>query len=48
MHTMRQVLTDALELPPIERTELIEELFFSFALETRTGLVLYCFVPLSN
>ena len=30
MHTMRQVLTDALALPPIERAELIEELFFSF------------------
>lgn len=30
MHTMRQVLTDALALQPIERAELIEELFFSF------------------
>jgi len=30
MHTMRQVFTDALALPPIERAELIEELFFSF------------------
>ncbi len=30
MHTMQQVLTDALALQPIERAELIEELFFSF------------------
>jgi putative addiction module component (TIGR02574 family) len=30
MQTKRQVLFDALALPPIERAELIEELFFSF------------------
>jgi putative addiction module component (TIGR02574 family) len=30
MHTKQQVLFDALALPPIERAELIEELFFSF------------------
>lgn len=30
MHTKQQVLSDALALPPIERAELIEELFFSF------------------
>ena len=30
MHTKRPVLSDALALPPIERAELIEELFFSF------------------
>lgn len=29
-HTMRQVLADALTLPPVERAELIDELFFSF------------------
>ena len=38
MHTMRQVLTDALELPPIERAELIEELFFSFDQGNRNRL----------
>ena len=30
MHTLRQVITDALALPPIERAELIDDLFFSF------------------
>ena len=29
-HTMRQVLADALTLPPMDRAELIEALFFSF------------------
>lgn len=29
-HTMRQVLAEALSLPPVDRAELIEELFFSF------------------
>lgn len=29
-HTMQQVLTDALTLPPVDRAELIEALFFSF------------------
>lgn len=29
-HTMRQVLADALTLPPVDRAELIEALFFSF------------------
>ena len=29
-HTMRQILADALTLPPVDRAELIEELFFSF------------------
>ena len=29
-HTMRQVLADALTLPPVDRAELIESLFFSF------------------
>lgn len=29
-HTMRQVLADAMTLPPVDRAELIEELFFSF------------------
>jgi putative addiction module component (TIGR02574 family) len=38
MHTMRQVLTDALALPPIERAELIEELFFSFDASSRKRL----------
>lgn len=35
MHTMQQVLTDALALPPIERAELIEELFLSFDQSSR-------------
>ena len=30
MHSMKEVLAEALCLPPIERAELIEELFFSF------------------
>jgi putative addiction module component (TIGR02574 family) len=30
MHSKLQVLSDALTLSPIERAELIEELFFSF------------------
>lgn len=38
MHTMRQVLSDALALPPIERAELIEELFFSFDQSSRKHL----------
>jgi putative addiction module component (TIGR02574 family) len=38
MHTMRQVLTDALALAPIERAELIEELFFSFDRSSRKRL----------
>ena len=29
-HTMRQVLADALTLPPVDRAELIEALFSSF------------------
>lgn len=29
-HTMQQILADALTLPPVERAELIEKLFFSF------------------
>ena len=29
-HTMRKVLAEALTLPPVDRAELIEELFFSF------------------
>ena len=29
-HTMRQVLAEALMLPPVDRAELIDELFFSF------------------
>jgi putative addiction module component (TIGR02574 family) len=35
---MRQVFTDALALPPIERAELIEELFFSFDQNSRERL----------
>jgi putative addiction module component (TIGR02574 family) len=35
---MRQVLTDALALPPIERAELIDELFFSFDQDNRKRL----------
>lgn len=38
MHTMQQVLTDALALQPIERAELIEELFFSFDKNSRKHL----------
>ena len=38
MHTIRQVFTDALALPPIERAELIEELFFSFDQNSRERL----------
>lgn len=30
MHSKKEVLAEALCLPPIERAELIEELFFSF------------------
>jgi len=30
MHSKNEVLAEALCLPPIERAELIEELFFSF------------------
>lgn len=30
MHSMKEVLAEALCLPPIDRAELIEELFFSF------------------
>lgn len=29
-HTVQQVLADALTLPPVNRAELIEALFFSF------------------
>jgi len=29
-NSMRQVLAEALALPPVDRAELIEELFFSF------------------
>lgn len=38
MHTKRQVLSDALALPPIKRAELIEELFFSFDQSNRKRL----------
>lgn len=38
MRTMRQVFTDALALPPIERAELIDELFFSFDQSNRNRL----------
>lgn len=38
MHTKLQVLSDALTLPPIERAELIEELFFSFDTIDRSRL----------
>lgn len=38
MHTKLQVLSDALTLPPIERAELIEELFFSFDSTDRSRL----------
>lgn len=38
MHTKLQVLSDALTLPPIERAELIEELFFSFDTTDRSRL----------
>jgi putative addiction module component (TIGR02574 family) len=38
MQTKRQVLSDALALPPIERAELIEELFFSFDQSNRKRL----------
>ncbi len=37
-HTMRQVLADALTLPPVDRAELIEELFFSFDVVDRKAL----------
>lgn len=42
MRTMRQVLTDALTLPPIERAELIEELFLSFDQSSRKRLDQLC------
>jgi putative addiction module component (TIGR02574 family) len=35
---MRQVLADALTLPPVDRAELIEELFFSFDVGDRKEL----------
>ena len=38
MHTKLQVLSDALALPPIERAELIEKLFFSFDSTDRSRL----------
>lgn len=38
MHTMRQVLSNALALQPIERAQLIEELFFSFDKTSRKNL----------
>lgn len=38
MHTKLQVLSDALTLPPIERAELIEELFFSFDTTSRSHI----------
>lgn len=38
MHTKLQVLSDALTLPPIERAELIEELFFSFDTTNRSHI----------
>lgn len=34
-HTMRQVLVDALTLPPVDRAELIEALFSSFDGDSR-------------
>lgn len=37
-HTIRQVLADALTLPPVDRAELIEELFFSFDDNDRKAL----------
>lgn len=38
MQTMRQVFSDALALPPVERAELIDELFFSFDRSNRNRL----------
>ena len=38
MQTTRQVFTDALALPAIERAELIDELFFSFDRSNRNRL----------
>jgi len=38
MHTKNEVLAEALCLPPIERAELIEELFFSFDSVDRKAL----------
>lgn len=37
-NTMRKVLADALTLPPVERAELIEKLFFSFDAMDRKAL----------
>lgn len=37
-HTMRQVLADALALPPVERAKLIDKLFFSFDVVDRNAL----------
>jgi putative addiction module component (TIGR02574 family) len=38
MHSKLQVLSDALTLPPIERAELIDALFFSFDTTDRSRL----------
>ncbi len=37
-HTKQQLLSDLLTLPPIERAELIDALFFSFDAVDRTKL----------